>query len=139
VEFKVNKDEKGTYNVDVGGLVDKFTINGEPTDEDAFPVEYLAVAVIAVVLAVVAVFFVLKRRKPNPVKIFKENPRLNEEEKCVIQFLVDNDGKAFEAEIREKFPNIPRTSLWRLVKRLEKMGVVSIKKIGLENRVELRK
>jgi uncharacterized membrane protein len=139
VEFKVNKDEKGTYNVDIGGLVDKFTINGEPTDSASFPVEYLAVAAIVVVLAVVAVFFVLKKRKPNPEKIFKDNPRLNEEEKCVIQFLVDNDGKAFEAEIREKFPNIPRTSLWRLVKRLEKMGVVSIKKIGLENRVELRK
>ena len=66
------------------------------------------------------------------------NPRLNEDEKAVIQFLVDNDGKAFEAEIREKFPDIPRTSLWRLVKRLEKMGLVSIKKIGLENRVELK-
>ncbi|PVX25486.1 MAG: hypothetical protein CW691_04435 [Candidatus Bathyarchaeum sp.] len=138
VEFKVSKDDKGTYNVDVGGLVDKFTINGESTNEDSFPVEYLVVAAVAVVLAV-AVFYVLKKRKPNPEKIFKQNPRLNEEEQCVIQFLVDNDGKAFEAEIREKFPNIPRTSLWRLMKRLEKMGVVSIKKIGLENRVELRK
>jgi uncharacterized membrane protein len=57
----------------------------------------------------------------------------------VIQFLVDKDGKAFEAEIRQKFSDIPRTSLWRLIKRLEKMGLVSIKKIGLENRVELKK
>jgi uncharacterized membrane protein len=138
VEFKVNKDELGTYNVDIAGLVDDFTINKEPSgnESDAFPVEYLIVAAVAVA-AVGVVFFVLKRRKPNAEKIFKINPRLNQEEKEVIQFLVDNDGKAFEAQVREKFPDIPRTSLWRLVKRLETMGVVSIKKIGLENRVEL--
>jgi len=66
------------------------------------------------------------------------NPQLNTEEKDVIRFLADNEGKAFEAEIREKFPDIPRTSLWRLVKRLEKLDIVLIKKIGLENRVELK-
>ncbi len=66
------------------------------------------------------------------------NPQLNTEEKDVIRFLVENERKAFEAEIREQFPDIPRTSLWRLVKRLEKLDIVLIKKIGLENRVELK-
>ena len=61
-----------------------------------------------------------------------------QEERDVIRFLTENDGKAFESQIREKFPDIPRTSLWRLVKRLEKLDIILIKKIGLENRVELK-
>jgi uncharacterized membrane protein len=141
VEFKVNKDELGTYNVDVAGLVDDFTITETPsngTESKSFPVEYLVVIAVSVSILIV-IFFIFRRRKYNPENIFKVNPRMNQEEKDVIQFLVDNDGKAFEAEIRQKFSDIPRTSLWRLIKRLEKMGLVSIKKIGLENRVELKK
>jgi len=85
------------------------------------------------------VFLLFRRRGPNTEKIFKMNPRLNKEEKDVIQFLVENEGKAFEAEIREKFPDIPRTSLWRLIRRLEKLKIIRVKKIGLENQVELKK
>ena len=141
VEFKVNKDELGTYNVDIAGLVGGFTITEIPsngTESKSFPVEYLVLIAVSVSI-LIASFFLFRRRKYNPENIFKVNPRLNQEEKDVIHFLVDNDGKAFEAEIRQKFSDIPRTSLWRLIKRLEKMGLVSIKKIGLENRVELKK
>jgi uncharacterized membrane protein len=45
--------------------------------------------------------------------------QLNTKEKDVIQFLAENNGKAFESQIREKLPDIPRTTPWRLVKRLE--------------------
>ena len=56
----------------------------------------------------------------------------------VIRFLAENERKVFESVIREKFPDIPRTSLWRLVKRLEKLEIIKVKKIGLENQVELK-
>jgi uncharacterized membrane protein len=140
VEFKVNKDDLGTYNVEIAGLVDDFKITETPsngTESERFPVEYLVV--MAASVSILLIFFLFRRRKYNTENIFKVNPRLNQEEKDVIQFLADNDGEAFEAEIRQKFSDIPRTSLWRLIKRLEKMGLVSIKKIGLENRVELKK
>jgi len=61
------------------------------------------------------------------------------EDKAVLEFLAEKDGKAFEAEIREHFPEMPRTSLWRLIKRLEKLEIVEVKKIGLENQVILKK
>ena len=141
VEFKINKDQLGTYNVNIAGLLGDFTISEIPSngnESNHFPIEYLIVIFVSVSVVFVT-FFVFKRKKYNPENIFKVNPRLNQEEKDVIQFLVDNDGKVFEAEIRQKFSDIPRTSLWRLIKRLEKMGLVSIKKIGLENRVELKK
>jgi uncharacterized membrane protein len=104
------------------------------------PVEYLIVIVIAIV-GIVLLILCLSRRKrgPNVSKTLNANPQLMKEDKDVIQFLAEKDGKAFEAEIRERFPNMPRTSLWRLIKRLEKMEIVEVKKIGLENQVQLKK
>jgi len=86
-----------------------------------------------------AAFFLVRKRRPNVEKIYKSHPNLNKEEMDVIQFLADNERKAFESQIREKFPDIPRTSLWRLIRRLEKLEIVRVKKIGLENQVELKK
>jgi uncharacterized membrane protein len=67
------------------------------------------------------------------------HPDLVREDIAVIELLVEKDGKAFEAEIRERFPDMPQTSLWRLVRRLEGLELVEIKRIGLENQVQLKK
>ena len=69
----------------------------------------------------------------------KAHPHLKKEDKEVIEFLSEKGGQAFEAEIRERFPDMPRTSLWRLVRRLERLEIVEVKKIGLENQVQLKK
>jgi uncharacterized membrane protein len=142
-EFKVTKQTPGKYNIEIAGLIDEFTVteassNGE-TSSNMFPIEYLAAALVVVAAIFVAAFFLVRKRGPNVEKIFKMHPRLNKEEKDVIQFLAENEGKAFESQIRERFPDIPRTSLWRLVKRLEKLEILGVKKIGLENQVELKK
>jgi len=102
-------------------------------------IEYIAL--IAVVAGTVSVlgFMLFKRRGPKVGRILKENPNLGDEDQKVIQFLIEKGGKAFEAELREKFPDMPRTSLWRLVRRLERLDIVEIKKIGLENQVQLKK
>ena len=101
-------------------------------------IEYFAITLGAIIITIIGLLYFFKKRKPNVKKIFKAYPQLSKEEKGVIQFLADNDGKAFEAEIRERFPDMPRTSLWRLVRRLERLEIVDIKKIGLENQVKLR-
>jgi len=148
-EFKIIKQTPGTYNIEIDGLVDGFTVrvtssnggtssNGD-SSSNMFPIEYLAAALIAVAAIFVAVFLLFRRRGYNVEKIFKMHPRLNKEEKDVIQFLAENEGKVFESQIRERFPGIPRTSLWRLVKRLEKLEIIRVKKVGLENQVELKK
>jgi len=140
ITFKIIKQIQGIYTFEVGGIYGTFEV--EPSNNissTSFPLEY----VIILIVTVTAVFFVaillFKRRKVNVDKIFKLNPQLNKEEKDVIQFLADNEAKAFESIIRDKFPDIPRTSLWRMVKRLEKLEIVKVKKIGLENQVELKK
>ncbi len=160
--FTITKQTTGTYNIEIAGLVSQFTVseetsNGTPTNEPPtngtptngppsngaastpIPLEYVAVAAIAVAAVLVAAFLFFKRRGHDIEKIYRTHPQLTQEEKAVIRFLAENEGKAFEAEIRERFPDIPRTSLWRLVKRLEKLEIIKVKKIGLENRVELKK
>jgi uncharacterized membrane protein len=108
------------------------------TDQNLIPIEYFIIALIAVILTIIVLIFFMKRRKPNIKKIFKKYPQLSKEDKTVIQFLAEKNGEAFEAEIRETFPDMPRTSLWRLARRLERMEIVEINKIGLENQVKLK-
>ena len=130
VEFKVTKNVPGTYNVEIDNLTGEYTVE--------FP--FLEVAAISAAGIVVLLFFLIRRRGSlNAEKILKSNPYLREEDKEVIMFIAEKGGKAFEAEIRERFPDMPRTSLWRLVKRLEKFDIVKIKRVGLENQVELKK
>jgi uncharacterized membrane protein len=141
LEFKTTKQTSGTYIVEVGGQVSQFTVSEGSSNagsSNTFPLAYLIAAAVAGA-AIFVIFLFNFRRKVNVEKIFKMNPQLNTEEKNVILFLAENEGKAFESQIREQFPDIPRTSLWRLVKRLEKLDIIKVKKIGLENQVELRK
>lgn len=104
------------------------------------PVEYLIAMAIAAVAAVLIVIFIARRKRAiNVKKILSRHSDLVKEDVAVIEFLAEKDGKAFEAEIRERFPDMPRTSLWRLVRRLEGLELVEIKRIGLENQVQLKK
>ena len=103
------------------------------------PIEYLIAAIVALVAVVSSGILIIRRRRgPNVKKILKAYPQLKEEDKEVIEFLAEKGGQAFEAEIRERFPDMPRTSLWRLVRRLERLEIVEVKKIGLENQVQLK-
>jgi uncharacterized membrane protein len=109
------------------------------TADAPIPIDYLIAAIVAVVAVAISIILIIKRRRgPNVKKTVKANPQLKQEDKEVIEFLAEKGGKAFEAEIRERFPNTPRTSLWRLVRRLERLEIVEVKKIGLENQVQLK-
>jgi uncharacterized membrane protein len=121
-------------------LLPENELNGDEVHLSSIPIEYLIAAMVAATAVVLsALIFVRRRRGPNADRILKANPQLKNEDKEVIKFLAEKDGKAFEAEIRERFPDTPRTSLWRLVRRLERLEIVEVKRIGLENQVQLKK
>jgi uncharacterized membrane protein len=121
-------------------LVPQDESDGDAGPLASFPLEYLIAAIVAAAAVVLSALIVVRRRRgPNVDKILKANPHLKKEDKDVILFLAEKDGKAFEAEIRERFSEMPRTSLWRLVRRLERLEIVEVKRIGLENQVQLRK
>jgi hypothetical protein len=69
--------------------------------------------------------------------ILVERPHLRPEDQEVLKFLAEKEGAAFESEIRSKF-QIPKTTIWRLVKRLEREELVEIRKAGGQNLIKLR-
>ena len=102
-------------------------------------VQYIIAGTLGTFVISILSLFLIRKRRINIKKTLRRNPNLSKDEIGVLEFLVKKDGKAFEAEIRQHFPDMPRTSLWRLVRRLEGLEVVEIKRIGLENQVQLRK
>jgi uncharacterized membrane protein len=56
----------------------------------------------------------------------------------VLNFIQEKGGKVLEPEIRMRFA-LPKTSAWRQIKRLERLGYVKVTKIGSQNQIELLK
>jgi len=79
-----------------------------------------------------------ERKFADPQAIFDFRPDMREDDKKIVQFISENGGRVFESELRKKFLQ-PRTTMWRAVKRLERLGVIEIDKKDLQNRVTLKK
>jgi uncharacterized membrane protein len=105
---------------------------------------------VVAVAAVAALFLYFRRRKEAPASkavapqalpkksseglvnleaIFRKNPELRVDDKEVLRFLAEHRGEVFANEIRDRF-DIPRTSAWRMIRRLIAMGIVEERKIG---------
>jgi uncharacterized membrane protein len=115
----------------------------------------LIIALFAVSIpSLASVFVVVKRKKvkkPEPEeteedsskavdvdKLFAREKDLRQEEVQVIRFLSEKNGSALEAELYEKL-QLPRTTTWRLIRRLERMEIVEIRKSRRQNIVSIRK
>ncbi len=70
-------------------------------------------------------------------RIIEEQPNLRQEDRDVLVFLAQSEGAAFESEVRTRF-QLPKTTVWRLVKRLEREELVEIRKAGGQNLIKLR-
>ncbi|UVS67757.1 helix-turn-helix transcriptional regulator [Nitrososphaera viennensis] len=70
-------------------------------------------------------------------RIIEEKPHLRPEDRDVLGFLAEKEGAAFESEVRTRF-SLPKTTVWRLVKRLEREELVEIRKAGGQNLIKLR-
>ena len=67
----------------------------------------------------------------------RQKGNLKPEEKDILLFISEKEGAAFEGEIRNKFI-LPKTSLWRLIKRLERENLIEVTKIGGQNLIKLK-
>lgn len=63
---------------------------------------------------------------------------MREDDKRLVAFLAQSGGQAFEKDLRKKFL-LPRTTMWRAVKRLERQGIIEIEKKDFQNLVKLKK
>lgn len=76
---------------------------------------YLLIIVAIIVVAILLVYF-YKTRKQS--EIF-----LTEEDKMIIEYIKRMNGRVYLKELRQAL-ELPSTTAWRRVKRLEKMGIV---------------
>ena len=107
---------------------------------------------LVVIVAVVIAAILLRRRsiRNAPVEsqvnthkididsINRRFPDLRDEDKQVIKFLADSGGEAYADEIREKF-DLPKTSAWRLIRRLLSLGIVGERKVAARSLVYIEK
>ncbi|TRO52643.1 hypothetical protein E2P71_07395 [Candidatus Bathyarchaeota archaeon] len=70
-------------------------------------------------------------------RLYKEHPELRMDDREVLKYLAENDGEAFAYDIRERF-DIPRTSAWRMIQRLQRFEVVDERKIGGQSLIRIK-
>lgn len=70
-------------------------------------------------------------------KFIEQKPQLKLEDQQVLRFLAQNQGAAFESEIRNHFQELPKTTIWRLIKRLEREECIEIRKAAGQNLIKL--
>ena len=131
-----------------------------PEETSEFTIDYSVFAIIGGLVSagvVGALILVKKRKSPNlsssanteiivkkqPAKtldtdtIFKLRPDMRDDDKEIVRFISENGGQVLESELRKKFLQ-PRTTMWRAVKRLERLDIVEITKKDLQNMVKLK-
>jgi uncharacterized membrane protein len=118
-------------------------------EAQGFTIGLFLTAFSTIILVTAAFFFWYSRRKKvlpqvevvpevDLAKLLKKERHLRLEEKKVIQYLAEKHGTAFEAELYEKM-NLPRTTMWRLIKRLTKMEIIDVKKSRRQNVVSIKR
>jgi uncharacterized membrane protein len=105
---------------------------------------------VVAVIALTAVIIFLKRG-PETVKraelngesleidlasLFDQHPNLRLDEKEVIRYIAGIGSGVFASELRSRF-DIPKSSAWRMIRRLEEEGVIETRKVGRETLVQI--
>jgi len=113
----------------------------------AFP-WWLVGAGVAVLIAASFVFLKLRKGKGTTTaykrkfrqidvkKILEKKGHLSLEDREAVEFIASAGGEVFEAELREKF-RLPKSTAWRMAKRLKKEGIVEIERVGGQNLIRL--
>lgn len=114
---------------------------------NSLPVTEILITILAIISIIVLIVIIKsrkkgtippkKKRRINVERIFKENKNLIFEEKQAIQFLIDNGGQAFEADLYDHI-RMPRTTTWRMVRRLRNMGIITVTKFRRQNLVRIK-
>jgi uncharacterized membrane protein len=81
----------------------------------------------------------IKEEKPDKIdlqRIYEQNPQLRQDEREVIKLISKTPDGLFASDIREKF-DLPRSTAWRMINRLEEADILRTSLIGRETHVEI--
>jgi uncharacterized membrane protein len=98
-------------------------------------IELWQVAIIVGIIAILAVYYILSRmRKPQEVILSV----LDEYEKKVMDAIVAAGGTAYQRKVVQE-TNLSKAKVSRVVRSLEKRGIIEIEHLGRTNRLKLSK
>lgn len=98
-------------------------------------------AAFAALASALLLLYFKRRAEPEDITfdlagLYREKPWLNPDQRKVIEFLAARKGSAFEAEIREAV-NQPKSTVWRIIRKLDEEGIVTIEQLRGQNYVNL--
>ena len=140
--------EAGEYGVSLTKARQAYdaALNAEPETGGNQTLMILGLAVAALL---VAGYIYMNRKQPGlPAKpetpapqvdldaVFRDKPRLRTDDKAILRY-VQESGGAFITEVRERF-DMPKSSAWRMVKRLEEEGLLEVSTVGRETYLQLK-
>jgi len=107
---------------------------------------YMLAAAVLLIGATLYVRMSKKPGKPPELKlgdvdldaIFRDHPTLRMDDREVLRYIAESGGELFSNEIRERF-DIPRTSAWRMLRRLEGLDIIEERKVGGQSLVSINR
>ncbi len=109
--------------------------------KQSFPTSLLFLGGGSAVAVVIGGFFFVRRRRGEAADVevvLQEYPWLRPDQQAVIRFLADQRAGVFESDLRKAF-DLPKSSMWRLIKRLEDEGIVTVRLLRGQNYIELKR
>jgi uncharacterized membrane protein len=93
------------------------------------------------VAAAALALFLIRRGRGGTVDVeavLRAYPWLRTDQREVIRFLAEKRAGIFESDLRKAF-DLPKSSMWRLIKRLEDEGIVTVRLLRGQNYIELKR
>ena len=117
----------------------KSTASTTPTAYAPFTLSPMhIILIISIVTITMLLLFIMKRQRSKLISTEVIAYGIDETDKQILHKLEEFGGEAFQSDI-QKALNIPKATLWRHVKKLEKLGYIEIRKELRANKLILKK
>ncbi|AFK22569.1 winged helix-turn-helix transcriptional regulator [Pyrococcus sp. ST04] len=102
---------------------------------------FIFIVLLVVVLVILGILKLKSREeevhyRKDKLEKLAEEYSLNDEEVNAILYLLQKGGRCSQTELRKAL-DLPKTTAWRMVRRLEQKGLIRVYKVGRENWIEL--
>jgi uncharacterized membrane protein len=97
-------------------------------------------------VGIISSLFIISRKPEKPQKkeiyqmdlekVFSQHSHLRVDEKEILKFISESKEGVFVSELRQRF-HIPKSTAWRMMRRLEGEGIIQTKPIGRETFVQM--
>ncbi|MCG2864084.1 MAG: winged helix-turn-helix transcriptional regulator [Vulcanisaeta sp.] len=112
-------------------------VMGKPSPLGPYQGLFLAMVIILITVVVSSIMVLVLRRRGGRGGL-GITYGLSDHELSIIRYIESRGGSAFEGDISRDL-GIPRTTVWRIVRRLEDLGIVEVRKVGGKNLVIIRR